>query len=419
MKLYIDRFVFVNILRPAGLIFLVALAALTLEQSVRLTNVLVEEGGPPGPVARMLVAILPEYCAQALQLSFFFGALIGFRAMARDNSLVAFHAAGQPLRRIVRPVMIAALFAGAAYIAIAGILQPRGEYTFARTGHMLSQGAFGPPLCNGSWLNIGSQTSIYVGRIDRQNRQLRSIFIEQRRPDGAIIVTSAMRGRLYGPQIGGDYFFALRNGRQILTSGQGENIGALEFVTLDLPLEGPAIKAFRARGFRATETDIRKLARQSFVKSLPNSAEPQSKFRMRLAAILANGFIFFPLGVIAAALAARASSRRREFSLLTGAAIYLPFVQVVGGAEKSDASPLLIVAPALAISILAAFLLAHSSANALQNSLRMKIPTVRGRRGVSWIWYGALNGFPKENVLPRSFVTFSASMPNFSRPRAT
>jgi len=415
----LDRFILAGILRPASGAFFVAFAALTLEQSTRLTNVIVEEGGQLSPVGRMLVSILPEYCAQALQLSFFFGVLLGFRSMARDHSLVAFQTSGQPFSRLVKPVIISAALAGLLFIAIAGILQPRGEYLFARTGYLLSQGAFGAPIRQGIWLQIDAQTGILAQRIDGRTRALRGVFVEQRRPDGVTIATSAISGRLSRPRDGGEVRLALKNGRQIAIAANGEPIGKLEFESLDLGLDGPKFAAFRSRGYRAKEAGLMMLVSQSFSKSPAVDAEPRLKFRLRFAAILANGFSFLPFALIAAALGARSKTRERDYSLAIGAVFYVAFVQAVGAAEKSDLSPLATIAPAVLGLMLAAFMLVRSAGNPLQNSFRRKTPTVRGRSGVSWTWKGALNGLPKENVFPRSFMTFSASTPSMMPRRET
>jgi lipopolysaccharide export LptBFGC system permease protein LptF len=370
-------------LGPFVLIFFISLAALGLEQSLRLTNVLVEQGGPPGPIIRMLLAILPEYCGQALQLSFFFGTLIGFRAMARDNSLVAFQTAGQPFHRIVRPVMLLSGLASVLFLVVAGSLQPRGEFLFARTGYLLASGAFGAPLRAGHWLQLDSQTGVLAKKIDRKTQALDGVFIEQRRADGGVVATSAMRGRLIRMPPGSNYRLALKTGRQLIIGATGERIGQLDFNSLDLSLNGAEIERFRAPGIRAKESGLDDLIHHALAKAQPAGAETRSKYVLRLAALAANGFAFPFLALAASALGAMSCNRRRDFTLFAGAALYIPFVQVIGAAEHSDLSPLVSIAPAYTALSLTAILLARSAGNPFQNSLRRKTPTVRGRSGVS------------------------------------
>ncbi len=415
----VDRLILSNICRPFVFIYFVALAALALEQSVRLTNVLVDEKGPPAAIFQMLVAVLPEYCAQAMQLAFFFAILIAFRTMNKEGALTSFHAAGQSFARLLSPALILSFILGSAYLFTAGVLQPRGEHRFEKTGYYLSYGAYGPPLQAGVWLDIGDGTSFFSQAADRNTGNLSGVFIEQRRTDGTIIATSAKRGRLPRPRLGAGYMLSLRDGRQLLTGPTGARIGEMEFETLTLPLKGPTIAEFRVFGSRAKEIGLLKLVQKSFSREASPDTDPVSRFRLRLAALLAHGVSFIPFAVIAAALGSMSAPRGRDYSLLFGAAIFLSYIQFAGAAEHSDFAGLEKLALAFALLAATAIALAYRASQPLQNSFRRNSPSVRGRRGVSWLWNGALKGLPNEKVFPRSFMRFSESNPNVRLPRET
>lgn len=415
----VDRLILSNICRPFVFIYFIALAALALEQSVRLTNVLVDEKGPPAAIVQMLVSVLPEYCAQALQLGFFFAILIAFRTMNKEGALTTFHAAGQSFARLLTPVLILSLLFGSAYLFTAGILQPRGEYRFEKTGYYLSHGAYGPPHHDRTWLNIGDGTSVLAQAVDRNTESLFGVFIEQRRTDGSIIATSAKRGRLTRSAIGAGYVLSLRDGRQLINGPAGGRIGEMEFETLTLPIQGPKITEFRAFGSRAKETGLLELFQNSFSREASPNTDRPLRFRLRLAAILAHGLGFIPFAVIAAALGSMSSPRGRDCSLLFGAAIFLSYIQFAGSAEHSEFAGLEKLALALILLVATAIALAYRASQPLQNSFRRKNPSVRGRRGVSWLWLDALKGLPNENVFPRSFMRFSESNPIVRLPRET
>ncbi len=260
----IDMYIVRGVMRPALSAYAVALICLTLEQSIRLTNVLVEQKGPAKVIIGMLLNILPEYIAQGLQISFFLGVLLGFRWLAKENAITALYSAGISLQRLMRPVLILALLAGILSIFTAGILQPRGEYLFAKTGQLLSQGAFGIPLKPKQWLQVDQKTVLYFDSASPSGRNLSGVFIEERQENGGRIITSAREGYILSSNPINGYVLELINGRQIIWPDKNETPGVLNFEKFRIALKAPLIPDFREPGFYARETTLLTLWQKAY-----------------------------------------------------------------------------------------------------------------------------------------------------------
>lgn len=340
----IDIYIVRAIMRPALSVYAVALVCLTLEQSIRLTNILVEQKGPAKVVIGMLLNILPEYIAQGLQISFFLGVLLGFRGLARENSITALYSAGIPLQRLIRPVLVLASLAGLISLVTAGILQPRGEYLFAKTGQLLSQGAFGIPIKSKQWMQADQETLLYVQNASPSGKKLSGVFIEERQQNGRRIITSAREGYvLSGNPING-YVLELAKGRQIIWPDKNKTAGVLNFEKFRFTLKTPIFPEFREPGFYARETTLLTLWRKAYGRNDDNGSN-RREFQLRFTAILIYGLAFLPMSAIAAALGAGASIRSNDWSIPIGISILIAFMQTMGAAERGAQSPFLIMWP--------------------------------------------------------------------------
>lgn len=366
----IDRYIIGSVLRPGAAAYAIALACLSLEQSVRLTNVLVEQKGPAKAVVQMLLNILPEYFAQGLQLGFFVGVLFGFRRLARENAIATLYSAGLPLRRLIAPVLGLALIAGLLSLLTTGLLQPRGEYLFAKTGKLLSQGAFGVPLRPKHWLKIDGETGLYFDEISQSGRRMKKIFIEQRRPNGSKLAISARDGVILSSNPIEGYRLELKNGRQIVQGEDGKISGVLDFKNFKFTLHGPEISAFREPGQRAKESDLITLWRKAYGD---DGAKINNRlaFQLRFNAILIYALAFAPMTLIGAALGSRASLRSNDLTIPIGAAIYIVFIQTIGAAEQASLPPLVTMWPAFVALCLASILLLRTTSSNRRRALRI------------------------------------------------
>ncbi len=79
----------------------------------RLSELFITRNASPDTILRIAAALLPGILIFSLPLAFFIGTLIGLGGLAAESQITALRACGVPLSRMLRPILLVALVAGA------------------------------------------------------------------------------------------------------------------------------------------------------------------------------------------------------------------------------------------------------------------------------------------------------------------
>ena len=294
---YIARKVFV----PLVATLVLAAMLLLLEKMLGLFDFVVTEGGPLSVVFRMLANLIPEYAGLAVPLGLMMGTLLAFRNLALSSELDAMRSVGLGYGRLLRVpfVFMAALMA--LNFTIVGFIQPRAEYEYQRLEFELRSGALGASIQVGEFTQLGDDLTLRVEDSENGGRKLHGVFLRVETSAGLKVTATADAGQFLRTDDPDVILLRLINGRLVHDERGFEVPRVLSFATHDLPVNLPAVEAFRDRGVSEEELNFVELFKTNADAATPKETrlKTEANFHYRLAEVL----IMFFLPFLAVALA--------------------------------------------------------------------------------------------------------------------
>jgi LPS export ABC transporter permease LptF/LPS export ABC transporter permease LptG len=128
----LDRYIFREVVSHTILGLAVFTFVFFVPQLVRLMDLVVRHSEGFGTVLLLILCTLPPILGFTLPMAVLVGVLIGLGRLSADSEIVALHACGISLRRLLVPVGFIAIFAGGATLATTFWLSPASVRTGAR-----------------------------------------------------------------------------------------------------------------------------------------------------------------------------------------------------------------------------------------------------------------------------------------------
>lgn len=243
-----DRYIFRLTVVPMIGVFVLAASLLILEKMLRLFEFVSTEGGPIGVVFRMLVNLVPEYAGLAIPLGLMLGILFAFRKLATSSELDVMRAVGWSYTRLLRVPYLITLALVALNFAIVGFIQPQARFAYEELEFELRSGALGAAIKVGEFNSIEDRVALRIEESRDEGRQLIGIFARLADDDGQVLSISAREGRfLANREDRNTIILRLVDGAIVHDVPEGSP-RVLSFSQHDLPIDLPAIEAFRDRG---------------------------------------------------------------------------------------------------------------------------------------------------------------------------
>ena len=317
----IDRYLARLILVPLLATLTLAAMLLLLEKMLRLFDFVVTEGGPVNVVWRMLANLIPEYLGLGIPIGLMLGVLLAFRKLALSSELDSLRAAGLGYGRLLRVPYLFAFVLMGLNLMIVGYIQPYAQYAYQGLRFELRSGALGASIKVGEFTNIGRRMTLRVERSENQGTDLHGVFLRAESRDGRTLAVTADRGTFLATDDPDTILLRLAGGRLVHNAPNYHTPRVLSFVQHDLPIDLPAIDAFRRRGNGSEELTLIELARVGRSAAAPperrNAIRANFHFRLVEVAMM----LLLPLLAVALAVPPKRSS--------SGLGIFLSIVAVV------------------------------------------------------------------------------------------
>jgi len=314
---YLARLIFVPLV---GTLTLAAMLLL-LDKMLRLFDFVVSEGGPVGIVWQMLANMIPEYLGLGIPIGLLMGVLLAFRKLALSSELDVLRGVGLSYERLLRVPFLYALVLMALNVGIVGFVQPYAEYAYQGLRFELRSGALGASIRVGEFTNLGRRMTIRIERSENEGHILHNVFIRAEDRQGRSIAATAERGSFLATDDENVIILRLTNGRLVHDAPSYSVPRVLSFANHDVPIDLPAIDAFRRRGGGIEELTLPELYRVAAAPETSESMRLRSRanFHFRLAEILM--MLLVPLLAVALAVPPKRSS--------SGLGIFVSIVFVV------------------------------------------------------------------------------------------
>ena len=317
VDLYLARLILVPLLGTLAL----AAMLLLLEKMLRLFDFVVSEGGPVGVVWQMLANLIPEYLGLGIPIGLMLGVLLAFRRLALSSELDALRASGLSYTRLLRVPYAFALVLLAANLAIVGFIQPRAEYAYEALRFDLRSGALGASIKVGEFTDLGRRMTLRVERSENDGTDLHGVFLRAERDDGETLAVTASRGTFLATDDPNTILFRLAEGRLVHDAPDYTVPRVLSFTRYDLPVDLPAMAAFRRRGNGSEELTLPELLRIGIGRAAPAGETAAARANLHFRLVEVAMMLLLPLLAVALAVPPKRSA--------SGLGIFLSIVFVV------------------------------------------------------------------------------------------
>ncbi len=326
--------------RPLLFSLLITLAALLLERTLRLLELLTSHGGPLELVFQLTINLLPHYLGLALPATFFVSLFVVISRFDANNELITISGTGLSLYHIVRPLMMIGVLFGFISIALFGYIQPFSRYLYREIIHMVTTTAWNATLNERVFAKLGDGLTIYADEVDATGRHLAGIFIRELRDDTEIL-TTARSGALLLDENYTRLQLVLREGART-SIRQNADIMTVNFSSVTFGRDfSPDAAPFRPRGKDGRELTISELWRLSS-ETPPGEARDGLTAEIHTRMVRAMSLPFLPLLAMAMGIASQRASR--TIGIATGGLILVLYHHVIqlGGSlvERGEFSAL-------------------------------------------------------------------------------
>lgn len=296
-----------EISRPLVFSLLITLAAMLLERTLRLMDMLTSHGGPLELVFQLTINLLPHYLGLALPATFFISLFVVISKFDSSNELVTISGAGLSLYRIVRPMVVIGVVFALISVALFGYIQPYSRYLYREIIHVVTNTAWNATLNERVFAKLGGGLTIYADNVDATGRRLAGIFIREVNDDTEVVTTAA-EGALIVNDSHTRLQLVLRDGART-TFGKNTEAMTVSFSNVSLARDFAFDAApFRPRGKDGREMTLTEL--WTLAKETPDGgvrAGLTAEFHTRI--VRAASLPFLPFLAMAMGIASQRASR--------------------------------------------------------------------------------------------------------------
>jgi len=314
---YLAKLIFIPLL---GTLTLAAMLLL-LDKMLRLFDFVVSEGGPVTVVWQMLANLIPEYMSLGIPIGLMLGILLAFRRLALSSELDSLRASGLSYGRLLRIPYCYTAALMVMNLAIVGFIQPYAHYKYEGLRFELRSGALGASIKVGEFTKLGKRMTLRVERSDDEGRRLHGVFVNAESKDGRTLAVTADSGAFLATDDPDTIILRLNKGRLIQNSPRYQTPRVLSFESHDLPINLPAIDAFRGRGQGNDELTIPELVRLGGDEAIGKDKRDSFRANLHFRLVEVAMMLLLPLLAVALAVPPKRS--------VSGLGIFLSIVMVV------------------------------------------------------------------------------------------
>jgi len=355
----LERYLLRQITTTTLVMVALGLVILLIERMLRLLDLVANPDRIFSYVGQMLVLLIPHFLGVALPAAFFFGILLTFNRLKRDNEMEVALTSGRGLHEMLRPVMAMAFVMLAIAVLNSGFLQPFARYAYRSVKFAVAHATLSAAVRDGTFIHVSGMTFLAENaQIGEDGLYLSKIFVYEEKPDGSAFMTTGKQGLLRQGEDDSGSILSLLDGMRAEIRPDGSGAGIVSFAGFDWPIIDSGDGRFRTRG-----RDERELTLPELWYALlnppprPRPAEIRGEFHGRL--VLIVSMLLLPL--LAVPLALGGGPRRQTFSIILGLLVLIVYQKLLTFGEamtsRNMASPWLALWGPFAVFLVGGLLL--------------------------------------------------------------
>ncbi len=299
----INKYIFKELIPP----FVISLFFLTfvflMTRIPEITKMVVNYNTGISSILMMVVFTLPRFLEFTLPMSAMISVLLTFMRMSGENEIVALKGAGVSLYKLLPPVVIFCVMATCLTMWVTVFGVSWGKLSIKKKSIEIARSSIDAALQERQFNSELSDIMIYVSSVNMKTKELKDVFIEDRRTRGVTSISVAPSGKLIRNDDEMVYTIRLHNGMINQVNSEDNSVTNIKFGYYDINIDLVGMQ--KGKRTIKKELDERSLADlvQLIRAGIDDKAHRSSalmvlheKFSIPFAC-LSLGLLAFPLGV--------------------------------------------------------------------------------------------------------------------------
>ncbi len=319
MNTIINRYIFKELIPPFCLNLVFFTFVFLMTKILDITHMVINYQVGFSIVFKMILYFIPSFLIYVIPIAVMISVLLTFLRMSGDNEIIALRAGGVGVKKLLPSVIVFSLAGVVLTFIVSVYLMPWGRLALKELTYQVAVANLEIGLEERKFSDNFNGVTIYVNEIDPHTRELRDVFIEDRRIKNLVsTIVAPKMVLLKGPDRLSPQA-RLFNGTYNQANLKNRTVNAIKFGTYDLRLDlKPAVTATatRKKNKHRKEMSLGELA-----DYLKNAQKKDSSYYSRLITFhnkFAIPMSCFFLGILAVPLGILSSGLRRSFGLGLG-----------------------------------------------------------------------------------------------------
>ena len=181
INLIINRYIFIEFIFPfvLNLVFFTFIFLMT--KILDITQMIINYNVGVGTVLRMIVYFVPNFLVYVIPIAVMASVLLAFLRMSGDNEIIALRAGGVGIFGLLPPVVLFSLIGVVLTFWVSAYGMPWGRMALEKLTYQVAVSNLELGLKERTFTDSFNGVTIYVNEIDPSTKELRDVFIEDRR----------------------------------------------------------------------------------------------------------------------------------------------------------------------------------------------------------------------------------------------
>lgn len=340
----INRYIFMELLSP----FVISLFFLTfvflMTRIPEITNMVVNYNADISSIGLMIVYTLPRFLEFTIPMSVMISILLTFMRMAGDNEIVALKGAGVSLYKLLPTVLVFCFLGVFLTLCVTLFGVSWGKLSIKKKSVELAKTSIDAALQARQFNNELKGVMIYVAHVDMKTKELKDVFIEDRRTKGVVSISIAPSGKLIRGEDKNIYTIRLYDGVINQVDVDDNSVSNLRFGDYDINIDLNSLN--KVRGKISKDLDERSLVNLiRFIRSGIKDKSRLNEALMELHEKFSIPFACLSLGILAFPLGIQSASLRKSSGFSLGISFFLLYYFLLAAGwsagESGDYPPIL------------------------------------------------------------------------------
>lgn len=300
----INTYIFLELVPP----FVISLFFLTfvflMTRIPEITNMVVNYNTNVLDILMLIGFTIPRFMEFTIPMSAMISILLTFMRMSGENEIVALKGAGVSLYKLLPPVMVFAFLAMVLNMWVTVFGVSWGKLSLKKKSIEIARSSIDAALQERQFNSQLTDIMIYVSYVDMKTRDLKDVFIEDRRTPGMVSISTAPKGKLIRLDDEKVYTIRLYDGMINQVNSGDNNVTNINFGHYDINID---LVNMQKEDAATLKKEFDELSLHELVQCIKEGIEDPAyrsealmvlheKFSVPFAC-LALGLLAFPLGI--------------------------------------------------------------------------------------------------------------------------